>query len=104
MTDLSLEPVVYNVDLVQSVNTVDLSSPGPQGVQGQDGLSGGSYTHIQGIASDEWTINHNLGFNPGGIIVLDSAGTVVEGSYEFPNVNRVIATFTSGFSGNAYLS
>jgi hypothetical protein len=45
-----------------------------------------------------------MGYNPGGIIVLDSAGAVVEGSYEFPNVNRVIATFSSGFSGNAYLS
>lgn len=98
MTELVLSPVVYDITLNQTVNEVSLSSQGPQG------NSGGYYNHIQGTPSDVWTINHNMGYNPGGIIVLDSAGAVVEGSYEFPNVNRVIATFSSGFSGNAYLS
>lgn len=127
MTELNLSPVVYNVELVETINEVSLSSQGQQGVpgpegpqgpqgssgptgakgdkgdQGEKGDSGGFYTHIQGIPASSWTIDHNLGYNPA-VTVVDSAGTVVEGSYEFPNVNRVIATFSSGFSGNAYLS
>jgi hypothetical protein len=101
MTELSLSPVVYDITLLEEINTVELSAVGTQGPAGQ---TGGTYTHEQGTPSATWTMDHNLGYNPGGIIVLDSAGTVVEGSYEFPNVNRIIATFTSGFSGNAYLS
>ena len=98
MTEVVLSPVVYDITLNQTLNEVVLASQGPQG------NSGGFYNHIQGSPATVWTINHNMGYNPGGIIVLDSAGAVVEGSYEFPNVNRVIATFSSGFSGNAYLS
>lgn len=125
--ELVLSPVVYNVDLVQEINELTLASsgeqgvPGPQGAQGpqgpqgvpgsngaqgpqgEKGDSGGFYKHTQGSPSSSWTINHNLGYNPA-ITIVDSAGTVVEGSYEFVNVNTAIATFTSGFSGYAYLS
>lgn len=127
MTEVNLSPIVYDVELFQSINEVSIASQGAQGVpgpagetgpagptgptgatgatgaKGDKGDSGGFYSHTQGIPSSTWTINHNLGYNPA-ITVVDSAGTVVEGSYEFVNVNTLIATFTSGFSGNAYLS
>lgn len=64
---------------------------------------GGTYTHIQDTASDTWVINHNLDYHPS-IEVVDSAGTVVIGNYQYVNVNTVIATFTSPFAGKAYLS
>jgi len=44
-----------------------------------------------------------LGFIPN-ITVVDSGGTVVEGSYNYPNANTVVLTFSSAFSGKAYLS
>ena len=53
---------------------------GPQGPQGQVDPSDLGYVHNQNIASTSWTISHGLGFIPN-ITVVDSGGTVVEGSY-----------------------
>lgn len=50
-----------------------------------------------------WTINHNLDFVPN-ITVVDTFGTVVEGSYTYPNNTTVVLTFSSQFSGKAFLS
>jgi hypothetical protein len=63
-----------------------------------------SYTHVQGVVSDIWTIIHNLGYAPGGITVLDSAGTMVEGDIQHVSLNECIITFSAAFSGTAYLS
>ena len=61
------------------------------------------YVHDQPSPASTWTISHGLGFTPN-ISVVDSAGTVVEGSYNYPNSNTVVAIFSSQFSGKAYLS
>ena len=61
------------------------------------------YVHIQEVASATWSITHGLGFVPN-ITVVDTAGTVVEGSYNYPNSNTVVLTFVGAFSGRAYLS
>ena len=61
------------------------------------------YVHIQENASATWNITHGLGFIPN-ITVVDTAGTVVEGSYNYPNSNTVVLTFIGSFSGRAYLS
>ena len=61
------------------------------------------YMHIQENASATWSITHGLGFVPN-ITVVDTAGTVVEGSYNYPNSNTVVLTFVGAFSGRAYLS
>ena len=88
----------YSIVLTQDINTVILASEGSQGV------SGGFYTHVQGTSSNTWTIDHNLGYNPGGITIIDSVGNVVEGAYEYTSTNQLIATFSGAFSGCAYLS
>lgn len=62
-----------------------------------------AYVHVQTIANSTWTINHGLGFIPN-LTIVDSSGTVVEGSYNYPNANTVVATFSGAFSGRAYLS
>ena len=62
-----------------------------------------AYMHIQENASATWSITHGLGFVPN-ITVVDTAGTVVEGSYNYPNSNTVVLTFVGAFSGRAYLS
>ena len=100
-------------NIVVSVNeeavTVLLGTSGPQGPKGDKGDNGEvlfvdlSYVHNQASAASVWTINHGLQFIPG-ITVVDSAGTVVEGSYNYPDQNTVIATFSNAFAGKAYLS
>jgi hypothetical protein len=62
-----------------------------------------SYEHTQGSVSNSWTINHNLGFQPN-VTVVDSAGTIYEGEIAYTNTNSLTVTFSSAFSGMAYLS
>jgi len=61
------------------------------------------YVHIQSVPSAVWSVTHGLGFTPN-ITVVDTAGTVVEGSYNYPNSSTVILSFIGAFSGRAYLS
>ena len=62
-----------------------------------------SYIHTQGVASATWIINHNLGFYPN-LTVQDSAGTIYEGEITYTNSVSLTVTFSSAFSGKAYLS
>lgn len=82
-------------------------SAGPQGPQGEQGPPGETpviaYTHVQNAVSSTWTINHNLGFHPN-VTTLDSAGTTIEGSISFTDVNQLTITFSVGLTGTAYLS
>lgn len=79
--------------------------PGDTGPQGPPGTSvNGSYRHVQGPALISWVIHHNLGFRPGGITIIDSAGDVVEGDIVHLDDNTVVLTFTSAVGGEAYLS
>jgi hypothetical protein len=62
-----------------------------------------SYDHTQGVASNSWVINHNLGFKPN-VTVVDSAGTIYEGEITYTNTNSLTVSFSASFSGKAYLS
>jgi len=62
-----------------------------------------AYIHTQGVPSSSWTIHHNLGFYPN-LTVQDSAGTIYEGEISYTNSDSLTVTFSSSFSGTAYLS
>lgn len=80
---------------------------GSTGVQGIAGVSFStsqvSFKYEQASMSSEWTINHNLSFNPN-ITILDYSGNTIECDIEYVNINRVKLTFSSDASGYAYLS
>jgi len=111
MADVTVEIVetVASIETTDDKVTVDLGTSGPQGPKGDKGDNGEvlyedlSYVHTQSIASNTWTITHGLQFIPN-MTVVDSAGTVVEGSYTYPDENTVVASFSGAFSGKAYLS
>lgn len=64
-----------------------------------------NYTHTQSIAASTWTINHNLGYKPGGIMVFDSANTPWFGSVTHLDDNTLTIDFGAAvFGGKAYLS
>ena len=65
---------------------------------------GGTYKHTQGVAATSWTIAHNLGFEPGGVAVVDSAGTEVIGTITYSSLNEIVVSFTTAFAGKAYVS
>jgi len=85
--------------VVPNIPTVTISTPGPQGPSSAAQIF---YTHVQAVASAVWTINHNLGGQPTAV-VLDSAGTQCEGTFSYPTINQMVITFSSAFTGTAYV-
>lgn len=61
------------------------------------------YTHVQNSAATTWNVVHGLGRHPA-IMIVDSAGSVVEGDVDYVDSNNVTLTFSSAFSGKAYCS
>jgi hypothetical protein len=89
----------FYIDIV----TNKMYGPKISGAWGDPVNLGGTYTHIQGTASDTWVINHNLDYYPN-VEIVNSAGVSVIGDYQFINPNVVVATFRDPFAGKAYLS
>lgn len=87
-----------------TTSTVKVTQVGPAGPSGSPGSSGGNYTHTQATASATWTITHNLGYFPGGVSVVDSAGTKVYGDVTHSDTNSLVITFSAAFGGKAYVS
>jgi hypothetical protein len=82
------------------IPTIVVTAPGPQGPSGAAGSV--FYVHTQATPASVWTINHNLNGQPTAV-VLDSAGTQCEGTFSYPSGNQMIITFTSPFTGTAYI-
>jgi len=61
------------------------------------------YTYNQSTAMTDWIVTHNLGRFPSGVTVVDSAGSVIEGSVQFINSNSIKISFNYAFSGTAYI-
>lgn len=61
------------------------------------------HVHTQSSASTTWTITHALGGRPS-VTIVDSAGTVVVGEVGYNSDTTVVVSFTSAFSGFAYLT
>jgi hypothetical protein len=94
------------VSVIEQIITLELGTSGPQGPKGDPGevqYVDLSYVHNQVSPESTWTISHGLRFIPN-LTIIDSAGSVVEGSYSYPNENTVVATFSNAFAGKAYLS
>lgn len=62
-----------------------------------------TYTHTQGAPSSTWSITHGMNKYPS-VTIVDSAGTTVDGSVDYPSLNTVTITFCGAFSGKAYLN
>lgn len=107
-SEVTIEVVDQNIQVVAietpiAVNIGTSGPQGPQGIPGEVQVSDLSYVHNQSVSSSTWTIVHGLQFIPN-ITIVDSAGSVVEGDYSYPDENTVIATFLGAFAGKAYLS
>lgn len=65
--------------------------------------SGQLFTFVQSVPAAVWTIDHRLGLCPS-VVVVDSAGTVVDGDIQYVSLDRIVLTFIGGFSGTCYLN
>jgi len=66
-------------------------------------LNDKTFKYNQNTPSSNWIINHNLNKYPS-VMVIDSAGTVCEGSINYVDINNITITFSAGFSGSATLN
>lgn len=103
VTEVVVNDDQITVNVSEQVVKVEIGTSGPQGpvwIPDPDALS---YVHNQSTPSATWNITHPLSFIPS-VIVVDSAGNVVEGSYQYTGANTLVLTFSGAFSGKAYLS
>jgi hypothetical protein len=88
-------PIILTPNVVVTIDppptpTIQVSPPdppsvtvvpvvGPPGPQGPPGTGvNASFLHNQLAADDQWTVTHNLGFTPAGVLVKDSVGAIIE--------------------------
>jgi hypothetical protein len=63
------------------------------------------YVHNQTVVSNDWTINHNLGFFPNVTILdNDSPPRIVEADIRYLNTSSVRIIMNTSMSGTAYLT
>lgn len=91
------ESITVQVVESEQIVVTEIGIPGPPGPSGADL----TYEHSQLVASDTWTINHQLGKHPA-ITVVDSGGNVVTGDITYNDINTAIVSFSVPFGGNAY--
>jgi hypothetical protein len=72
-------------------------------LRGADGGVAEFFVHTQGVPAAQWVIIHGLPFQPSASVV-DSAGRTVEGDIQYVGPGQINITFSSAFSGTAYLS
>ena len=97
-----VEPIIPVINVINATPTINVAAPGPQGPAGPPATDSIFYVHTQSTSSAIWTINHNLNGEPTAV-VLDSAGTQCEGTFSYPSKNQMVITFTSAFTGTAYV-
>lgn len=99
--------LAVNVELAPPVGAIEVEVPGPAGPPGPPGPpgSGGDlyYVHSQALASDTWSITHNLGKKPS-VTVEDTSGRVCIGQVDYVDTNSLIIRFSAPFSGEAVLN
>lgn len=104
---VKVTPIVGEVIATVEVNIPGIQGPGgPQGdpgVQGEPG-AGGDKNYQQAFTFQSTvTVTHNLGKYPS-VTVFDSAGSEIEGSIEYVDINTLIVTFTNPFTGMIILN
>lgn len=62
-----------------------------------------TYIHNQVVASASWLVQHNLNKYPS-VSIVDSGDNVVIGDVQYIDLNNILITFTSTFSGKAYFN
>jgi hypothetical protein len=76
---LASTPTITALDIEVPGPAGPPGAPGPTGATGPAGPSGVGYTHTQSTPGTVWVINHELGFNPAGIVVTSVDGFMLDG-------------------------
>lgn len=88
--------IIHETPLIVNV----MGNPGPQGSPGTGGIY---YRHNQTVASDTWTINHNLGTEPN-MSIFSVGGREMIGEVLHSSTNTTLIYFDSPIAGYAICS
>ena len=103
LADRSGETTFFDATLIFSEGNGSLITGKTYGiVQGPSDVDK-NFIFTQGSAASTWTINHNLEKFPS-VTVVDSANNVVVGDITYTNTNSLTVSFSSTFSGKAYIN
>lgn len=108
--DLTVEPpAVPGITVEAPRPDVGVFVPveGPRGPQGPAGDTGQTLAFVQNVSPAATTvlINHNLAFQPAGILCLDTAGdTVLGATVTYPLTGYIELQFGVPFTGIVFLS
>ena len=103
LADRSGETTFFDATLIFSEGNGSLISGKTYGiVQGPSDVDK-NFVFTQGAAASTWTIPHNLEKFPS-VTVVDSANNVVVGHITYTNTNSLTVSFSSSFSGKAYIN
>ena len=103
LADRSGETTFFDATLIFSEGNGSLITGKTYGiVQGPSDVDK-NFVFTQGSAASTWTINHNLEKFPS-VTVVDSANNVVVGDIAYTNTNSLTVSFSSTFSGKAYIN
>jgi hypothetical protein len=78
--------------------------PAPLPEEHEEEVLVAAYHHVQSVASDTWTIAHNLGYRPGGVRVTASNGDTYYPVAVDLDVNTIRLTMADSITGTADLS
>lgn len=81
-------------------NALRLFFIGPAGPPGNGEVQ---YTHTQSVASDTWTVNHNLGYRPA-VSVLSVGGKLMLADVVHTSANQAVVSFDQPTPGQAVCS
>lgn len=63
-----------------------------------------AFSYYQAVPASVWEVHHPLPFEPGGVSVVDTAGTEVEGEVHYLVPGHIRLIFSAPFMGTARLS
>lgn len=81
-----------------SASAISVTNSGPVGPPGR----GAGYDYVQSSPSDNWVINHNLGYKPT-VQVFTVGGLEIIGEIQHVSNNQVTVTFNTPLAGSARL-
>lgn len=109
---IDTELKTYNIDTTVTVGARGKSAYQSWLDQGYTGteaefiaalLANTTFVFDQQVASNEWVITHNLNKYPS-VTIIDTLDRVVYGEIQYLSANQLKLSFTSNFSGKAYLN
>lgn len=93
------------VSVIEVITDGPPGPAGPPGGPGPPGPSGAAFSHTQSTPATVWTITHDLGYNPGGLVVVADGFIMDDFGIQYLTAGESLRlTFDVALAGVAYLS